>query len=369
MGQVRRAPLGVVLCMGPFNYPLNETFTTLIPALIMGNTVVFKPPKLGVLLFSHLLEAFRDCFPPGVLNTLYGDGSTIITPLIKSGKVDVLAFIGTSKVADIIRKEHPKPHRLRCVLGLDAKNPAIILPDADLEAAVHECILGTLSFNGQRCTALKLLFVHESVANKFLELMSAALTNMGKGLPWQDNVMITPLPEPEKTSYLSELIDDAKKLGARVCNEHGGDFEGNLFYPALVYPVTKEMRLYKEEQFGPIIPIVTFKDIEEPIQNLIESDYGQQVSVFGKDPDTIAQLIDPLVNQVCRFNINSQCQRGPDIFPFTGRKDSAEGTLSITDALRAFSIRTMVAAKENQPNQAIVSDIIRENKSNFLTTV
>jgi glyceraldehyde-3-phosphate dehydrogenase (NADP+) len=369
MGQVRRAPLGVVLCMGPFNYPLNETFTTLIPALIMGNTVVFKPPKLGVLLFSHLLEAFRDCFPPGVLNTLYGDGSTIITPLIKSGKVDVLAFIGTSKVADIIRIEHPKPHRLRCVLGLDAKNPAIILPDADLEAAVHECILGTLSFNGQRCTALKLLFVHESVANKFLELMSAALTDMGKGLPWQDNVMITPLPEPEKTSYLSELIDDAKKLGARVCNEHGGDFEGNLFYPALVYPVTKEMRLYKEEQFGPIIPIVTFKDIEEPIQNLIESDYGQQVSVFGKDPDTIAQLIDPLVNQVCRFNINSQCQRGPDIFPFTGRKDSAEGTLSITDALRAFSIRTMVAAKENQPNQAIVSDIIRENKSNFLTTV
>ncbi|HEX3012266.1 MAG TPA: NADP-dependent glyceraldehyde-3-phosphate dehydrogenase [Syntrophomonadaceae bacterium] len=369
MGQVRRAPLGVVLCMGPFNYPLNETFTTLIPALIMGNTVVFKPPKLGVLLYSHLLEAFRDSFPPGVLNTVYGDGSTIITPLIKSGQVDVLAFIGTSKVADIIRKEHPKPHRLRCVLGLDAKNPAIILPDADLESTVKECILGTLSFNGQRCTALKLLFVHESIADKFIELMSTAIANLGMGLPWQDNVMVTPLPEPEKTSYLTELIDDAVKSGAQVCNEQGGKFEGNLFYPALVYPVTREMRLYKEEQFGPIIPIVPFTDIAEPIQNLIESNYGQQVSVFGKDSDTIARLIDPLVNQVCRLNINSQCQRGPDIFPFTGRKDSAEGTLSISDALRVFSIRTMVAARENQPNQAIISDIIRENKSNFLTTV
>lgn len=369
MGQIRRAPLGVVLCMGPFNYPLNETFTTLIPALIMGNTVVFKPPKQGVLLFSPLLPAFRDSFPPGVINTVYGDGKTIITPLIKSGKVDVLAFIGTSKVADIIRKEHPKPHRLRCVLGLDAKNPAIILPDADLKATVPECLRGALSFNGQRCTAIKLIFVHQSIAEKFIELLSTAIADLGMGPPWLDKVMITPLPEPGKTSYLTELVDDAKKLGARVCNEHGGTSEGNLFYPAVVYPVTNKMRLYQEEQFGPLIPVVPFNKIEEPIQNLIESDYGQQVSVFGNDPDIIAKLIDPLVNQVCRFNINSQCQRGPDIFPFTGRKDSAEGTLSIYDALRAFSIRTMVAAKENPSNQAIISDIISEKKSNFLSPV
>ncbi|HMM59314.1 MAG TPA: aldehyde dehydrogenase family protein, partial [Candidatus Rifleibacterium sp.] len=96
IGQIRRAPLGVVLCMGPFNYPLNETFTTLIPALIMGNTVVFKPPKLGVLLFQPLLEAFRDSFPKGVINTVYGSGQTVITPMMASGKIDVLAFIGTS---------------------------------------------------------------------------------------------------------------------------------------------------------------------------------------------------------------------------------------------------------------------------------
>ncbi|MEN6463103.1 MAG: NADP-dependent glyceraldehyde-3-phosphate dehydrogenase [Syntrophomonas sp.] len=367
MGQIRRAPLGVVLCMGPFNYPLNETFTTLIPALIMGNTVVFKPPKLGVLLLSPLLEVFRDSFPPGVINTVYGAGSTIITPLMQSGKIDVLAFIGTSKVSDVIRKQHPKPHRLRCVLGLDAKNPGIILPDADLQAAVQECILGTLSFNGQRCTALKVLFVHESIADKFIELMSAAIAGLGKGLPWQDKVMVTPLPEPEKPSYLTELIKDAEKLGARVCNENGGTIEGNLVYPALVYPVTSEMRLYKEEQFGPIIPIIPYQDIAEPIDYLIESEYGQQVSVFGQDPDTMAKLIDPLVNQVCRFNMNSQCQRGPDVFPFTGRKDSAEGTLSVLDALRAFSIRTLVAAKESELNQAIIADIVNGKKSSFLS--
>ena len=168
IGQIRRAPLGVALCMGPFNYPLNETFTTLIPALIMGNVAIFKPPKLGVLLHQPLLEAFRDCFPRGVVNTVYGEGQKVIGPLMASGKIDVLAFIGTSRVADILRRQHPKPHRLRCVLGLEAKNPAIILPDADLDRAVNECLLGTLSYNGQRCTALKILFVHQDLVEVFV---------------------------------------------------------------------------------------------------------------------------------------------------------------------------------------------------------
>ncbi|MBL7962185.1 aldehyde dehydrogenase family protein, partial [bacterium] len=92
IAQIRRAPLGVVLCMGPFNYPLNETFTTLIPALIMGNTIIFKPPKLGVLLHAPLLKAFQEAFPKGVVNTVYGEGQKVIAPLMASGKINVLAF-------------------------------------------------------------------------------------------------------------------------------------------------------------------------------------------------------------------------------------------------------------------------------------
>ena len=141
-----------------------------------------------------------------------------------------------------------------------------------------------------------------------------------------------------------------------------------LFYPAVLYPVDASMRVYTEEQFGPVIPVVPFDDIEEPMRYIRESNYGQQVSIFGKDSDTLARLIDPLVNQVCRVNLNSQCQRGPDTFPFTGRKDSAEGTLSVSDALRVFSIRTLVAAKDDPANKEIITDIVRNNKSNFLTT-
>jgi glyceraldehyde-3-phosphate dehydrogenase (NADP+) len=131
-----RSPLGVVLCMGPFNFPLNETLATLIPALLMGNTAVVKLPRIGRLLFTPLLECFRAAFPRGVVNILSG-GIECVTPALNSGKVDVLAFIGTSRAAEALRALHPKPGRLRCVLGLEAKNAAIILPDADQIGRAH----------------------------------------------------------------------------------------------------------------------------------------------------------------------------------------------------------------------------------------
>ncbi len=112
------------------------------------------------------------------------------------------------------------------------------------------------------------------------------------------------------------------------------------------------MQLYREEQFGPIVPVMPFEDVETALEYIITSEHGQQVSIFSTNPDKIGALVDPLVNQVCRVNINCQCQRGPDVFPFTGRKDSAEGTLSVTDALRSFSIRSMIAAKQTDAEQA-----------------
>jgi glyceraldehyde-3-phosphate dehydrogenase (NADP+) len=128
------------------------------------------------------------------------------------------------------------------------------------------------------------------------------------------------------------------------------------------------MKLYREEQFGPVVPVAPFDDIETALQYVVSSDHGQQVSIFGSNPDSIAALVDPLVNQVCRVNINCQCQRGPDVFPFTGRKDSAEGTLSITDALRSFSIRSMIAAKQTDESKQLLDIIATRNKSKFFTT-
>jgi glyceraldehyde-3-phosphate dehydrogenase (NADP+) len=368
VAQTRRSPLGVVLCMGPFNYPLNETFTTLIPALIMGNTILFKPPKHGTLVHYPLLEAFRECFPKGVVNTVYGRGANTVPGLMKSGRVNVLTLIGSSKVANELKKMHPKVNRLRAILSLDAKNVAIVTKSADLKIAVSEAVLGSLSFNGQRCTALKIFFVHKDVVNEFNTLLSAELSKIKVGMPWEKGVSITPLAEPGKPDYLKEVIADAAAHGAMVVNENGGVTAESLVFPAIVYPVNDKMKLYREEQFGPVIPVVPFESIEEPIQYQLDSVHGQQVSIFSNDPQEISDLIDPFVNLVSRVNINAQCQRGPDVFPFTGRKDSAEGTLSVVDALRSFSIRSLVATKLNDANKTIINEIVNNHDSNFLST-
>jgi glyceraldehyde-3-phosphate dehydrogenase (NADP+) len=354
IGQIRHTPLGVVLCMGPFNYPLFETFTTLIPALIMGNTVIIKPPKLGVLLHYPLLSAFQNSFPPGVVNTVYGESDDALTPILSTGKIDCLAFTGSGKAADMLKSSHPKPHRLRSILGLEAKNPAIILPDADIDLTVHECMMGSLAFNGQRCTALKILFIHSKISDVFLGKSVDWLGKMRFGMPWEKDVLITPLPDFDRLEYLTELLVDALQYGAAIMNESGGIINKTFFYPALLYPVRAEMRLHSEEQFGPLVPVVPFDDIEEPVQYIIQSRYSQQVSIFGRNPETITGITDILVNQVCRININSKCQRGPDSFPFSGRKDSGEGTLSVSDSLHLFSVRAMVAVKEKDKNKKIL---------------
>ena len=365
---IKRGPLGVVLCLGPYNYPLNETFALLIPAIIMGNTTIFKPAKYGVLLITPLLEAFQSSFPKGVVNIIFGRGRAVAAPIMKTGKVDVLALIGNSTSANALQNQHPKSNRLRLVLGLEAKNPAIILPDADMDLTLDECIAGTLSFNGQRCTALKIVYVHEDIQEEFCERFAKKVDALAFGNPWDEGVKLTPLPEFDKPAYIQELIDDAVAKGAKILNKKGGDHFDNYIWPAVLYPVTKDMRVYQEEQFGPVIPIVSFKNIEEPLDDMAESNYGQQVSLFGKDVYALAPLIDSLVNLVSRVNLNSSCQRGPDVYPFTGRKDSAQATLSVHDALRSFSIRTFVAFKDNKLNKDTIEKLLETKLSNFVST-
>ena len=364
---IRRGPLGVVLCLGPYNYPLNETFALLIPAIIMGNTAIFKPAKHGVLLIAPLLEAFKKSFPPGVVNIVFGRGREIAAPIMETGKINVLALIGHSSSAISLQDLHPQKNRLRLVLGLEAKNPAIIMDDADLELTVNECLNGSLSYNGQRCTAIKVIYVHEKIKEQFLKKFCDSVDSLKLGLPWE-NTLLTPLPEPNKPKYISELIDDATSKGAKIINKNGGKKFKNFVFPAVLYPVSEDMDVYKEEQFGPVIPVISFSDINTPINFMADSNYGQQVSLFGNSEEKLGPIIDSLVNLVCRVNLNSSCQRGPDVYPFTGRKDSAVATLSVHDALRSFSIRTFVASKDNPTNKNILRKLIDNKKSNFIRT-
>lgn len=368
LAQIRRSPFGVALCMGPFNYPLNETFTTLLPALVMGNSVILKLPRIGMLCNMPLLEAFAESFPPGVINVINGEGSKIIGPLLESGEIDLLAFIGSAKVANILGQKHPRPNRLRSVLGLGAKNAAIVLKDADLGPAAKECAAGALTFNGQRCTALKIIFVQRPLAESFVARLAAEIDALKAGVPFADGISLTPLPEDGAVERMAGYAADAVERGARIANARGGEVDRTYFHPAVLYPVRKGMKLYEEEQFGPVVAVASFDDPNEVLEYLAASPFGQQASLFGTDPAVVGPLVDALVNQVCRVNLNCQCRRGPDTYPFGGRKDSAEGTLSVTDALRVFSIRTLVAAKESPQAVELVQSIVRGRHSRFLST-
>ncbi|CAE8615665.1 unnamed protein product [Polarella glacialis] len=155
---LKRSPVGVMMNLGPSNYPFNETYATLIPALLMGNTVVMKIPNTGGLAHCLTMETYASCFPAGVVNFVSGRGRDTMPPCMETGLIDIFAFIGSSKAADSLVKNHPQPHRLKNLLSLDAKNLAVVMEDADLDTAVRECLAGSTSYNGQRCTAIKLIW-------------------------------------------------------------------------------------------------------------------------------------------------------------------------------------------------------------------
>ena len=365
LAKVRRAAIGIVMCLGPFNYPINETYATLLPALLSGNIVILKVPTLGGLAHILTIEAFQKHLPPGTLNFVSGSGRATMAPMMRTGDIDVLAFIGGSKAADAIIKEHPHPHRLKIFLQLEGKNPGVVLSDADLDVAADQVTLGATSYNGQRCTAIKIVFVHSSVAPLFLEKLRHRVDALPVGLPWDEAVKITPLPEPAKPKMIREWIADAMSKGADVYNGvenggMGGTQEGALCHPAIMHPVNSSMRLWHEEQFGPVIPVATFDDLSEIIDYVATSPYGQQAAIFTTSTHAgseAAQLTDVLSTIVGRININTQCARSPDVFPFSGRRSSALGTMSMRDTITLFSTETVVATKHNDKNEALTKGL------------
>ena len=369
--RVRRGPVGAILFLAPFNYPLNEMYAMLIPALLMGNTVTMKLPTIGGQCHVLTAAAFAAHVPPGVLNFVSGSGRKTCPPIMRSGVVDMLGFIGGSKACDALIGEHPAVHRLRVFSQLEGKNFGVVLADADLDVAAKQCALGATSYNGQRCTAIKLMLVHRSVHDAFVAKLLEHVGALAAGLPWAPGVAITPLPEPSKPTYLEELVADALAGGATIANAGaggGGVLRGALLAPPVVVGVTPSMRLFHEEQFGPVLPVAAFDDVAEVHAAVRASWNGQQAALFTRDPAAAAPLIDMLSTVVGRINLNVQCSRGPDVFPFSGRRSSAMGTMSVTEALRGFSIEVVLAYPAASEDSKAVAEGA-EAASSFLSVV
>ena len=350
----KKSPIGISLICAPYNYPYNETFALLIPCLLMGNVAIVKPPKRGSLIYYNYIEKIaKKIFPKGVLTFVYGSGKNTIKEIIKNEEVSILGFIGRHKTANEILSYHPKQNKLKKILGLDAKNIAVVLKDCDIKNTISQILLGAFSFGGQRCTSIKLVCVDKKIKEIFEKKLKEEFEKITFGLPFE-NKMITPIID-ENINYYNKLILDAVNKKSRLyffCED-----EKSFFSPKILFDVKSNMRIFNEEQFGPILPINYFSKIEEVEKIFSQNEFGQQASIFFKNNKEGFSLIEYLENHVGRININSQCQRGPDILPFNGRKNSAFETLSVSDSLNVFSIKSLITIDKNKLNNSIIKKL------------
>lgn len=242
---IQRAPLGVVLAIAPFNYPVNLSAAKLAPALIMGNAVIFKPATQGAISGVKMVEALHKAyFPKGLVNVATGRGSVIGDYLVEHPGVNMVSFTGGTNTGKHLAK---KAAMIPLVLELGGKDPGIVCEDADLQEAAKHIVSGAFSYSGQRCTAIKRVLVHENVADELAGLLKEQVAALSVGSPEQ-NSTIVPLIDDKSADFVQGLIDDAAEKGATIVI--GNKRERNLIYPTLIDNVTEEMKVAWEEPFS-----------------------------------------------------------------------------------------------------------------------
>lgn len=327
---VRREPVGIVLAIAPFNYPVNLSGSKIAPALIAGNVVMFKPPTQGSISGLLLAKAFEEAgIPAGVFNTITGRGSEIGDYIIEHKEVNFINFTGSTPIGERIgRLAGMRP----IMLELGGKDAALVLEDADLEHAAKQIVAGAFSYSGQRCTAIKRVIVLESVADQLATLLQEEVSKLTVGDPF-DNADITPVIDNASADFIWGLIEDAQEKGAQALTPIKR--EGNLLWPVLFDQVTKDMKVAWEEPFGPILPIIRVANVEEAIAFANESEFGLQSSVFTNDFKKAFEIAEKL--EVGTVHINNKTQRGPDNFPFLGVKGSGAGVQGIKYSIEAMT--------------------------------
>ncbi|MGM0877508.1 MAG: NADP-dependent glyceraldehyde-3-phosphate dehydrogenase [Bacillota bacterium] len=326
---VEKSPLGVVLAISPFNYPVNLAASKIAPALIAGNTVVFKPATQGAISGLLMIEALMKAkLPASVVNVVTGKGSEIGDYIVTHPLIDMISFTGGTGTGQAISK---KSSMIPVVLELGGKDPAIVLNDADLEQAASQIVGGALSYSGQRCTAIKRVLVIDEVADLLVEKLKEKIGKLTVGMA-SEGADIVPLIDTKSAQFVEKLVDDAKETGASIIT--GGERQGNLYYPTLIDHVTADMDIAWEEQFGPAVPVIRVKSVKEAIDLANQSEFGLQASLFTKNLEKAYTIASKL--EVGTVQLNGKPERGPDHFPFLGTKKSGLGVQGVRRSIESM---------------------------------
>jgi acyl-CoA reductase-like NAD-dependent aldehyde dehydrogenase len=330
IGVVVWRPLGTVMCITPFNFPLNIAMHKLGPAFAAGNAILFKPGPQNTASARRLVElCYEAGMPEEVLQLCIPDVPNM-PALVAHPQIQAINFTGGTVAARAIAQAASFK---KLLLELGGNDPLIVMPDADIDKAVAAAINQRFATAGQRCTAAKRLFVHRDIYPRFRDALVAKTATLAVGDPALDVTFVGPVINGKAADEISERIDDALTRGAVLA--YGHQREGNLLSPTILEQVPDDAELVVEETFGPVIPLRQFHSLEEVIERVNASPYGLQAGVFTQNLDTIRHLFEEL--EVGLLASNDGPGFRAEHFPFGGVKDSGIGREGVKYAIREMS--------------------------------
>jgi glyceraldehyde-3-phosphate dehydrogenase [NAD(P)+] len=327
---VKPEPMGAVLCISPYNYPLATTAMQVAPALAAGNSVLLKPSSKTPVSAAILAECVADSdVPDGAFNFVPGHGSEIGDLLAGDDRVNAIAMTGSSRAGERVARQSGLV-QLHMELGGNA--PAVVFPDADLDTVTGACAAGSLKYAGQRCSAVSRVLAHESVHDELRERFDAELDSWERGDLFEESTDVGPLISHDQAEWVAELVADAVDRGADLVR--GGEREGRFYEPTLLADVPIDARILREEQFGPVVALTSF-DTEEAAVNVANAgDLALDAAVFTSDYDRALAFSDRL--DAGSVRINGAPSHGLGDLPFGGNKASGIGREGLGETVEAF---------------------------------
>ncbi|GBC68544.1 Aldehyde dehydrogenase, thermostable [archaeon HR01] len=323
-----REPLGVVSIITPWNFPIAIPAWKIAPALVCGNTVVFKPASYTPLIAYMLADALhRAGLPPGVLNFVTGGGASVGMEMISNPKVAAISFTGSLLVGEEIKRVSAASN-VRVQLELGGKNPAVVLDDADMEKAVEMAVRGAFGLTGQACTATSRVIVHEKVLDEFTEKLLLRVQRLRVGNGLDGNVDMGPVVGEKEMNNILQYIRTGVEEGARLL--HGGErlagdthSRGYFLQPTVFTDVTPDMKIAQEEIFGPVLAIMRARNFDEAVDLANKIEYGLSASIFTRNLSRAFEFVERVEAGVVKIN---KPTTGIELhMPFGGFKKSSWG--------------------------------------------